>query len=88
MILFLHRMPRKFCVAFCKTNYDGAHKGVVYGFPKETEQQNAWRLALPNIIEAPTINMGICALHWPPDAKMYKPKQCRHEVSMHTELQT
>ena len=45
-------MPNKCCVAFCKGNYDSENEiKTVFRFPKNVEEREKWRLALPNVIK-------------------------------------
>ena len=40
----------------------------VFKFPQNEIEKQLWILALPNVLKkTPTIHVGICELHWPPD---------------------
>jgi len=56
--LWSRKMPNKCCVGNCKSNYDSDKDFVPsYHFPKDPEERERWRNALPNIIQ-----VGLCEM--------------------------
>ena len=67
-------MGRKCSVFLCNSGFaTDTSKTPVYRFPKDPDQKMKWILPVPNLenkLEAVTIHMGICRLHWPDDEPM------------------
>ena len=63
-------MVRKCSVINCHGNYSEKEKRTVYGFPKDPHQRLKWKEVIPNLscTSVVTDYMGVCRLHWPPDA--------------------
>nr|XP_047135492.1 uncharacterized protein LOC124812659 [Hydra vulgaris] len=74
-------MPRKCSVGNCRRNYDSANEHVkVYKFPSDKELCERWLAALPNKIQSPTDNMGVCEKHWPLGCSMHYPKRSKYQI--------
>ena len=75
-------MPTKCSVGNCRGNYDRSNEHVkVYKFPSDKELCARWSVALPNKIQSPKDNMGICEKHWPLTCCMHYPKRSKYQVS-------
>lgn len=69
-------MPRKCCVAHCKSNYESTDEKVtVYQFPKDSQEKDRWIASLPNVIDKVTPHIGVCVKHWPSTASYVKVKR-------------
>lgn len=56
-------MPNKCCVGNCTSNYDSTDESVPsYHFPKDPDERERWRQALPNVIEV-CINLYVLKEH-------------------------
>ena len=53
----------------------------IFQFPSNESEKQRWIAALPNIIQSPTKNMGVCELHWPSGAEMCRPHRSKYMVS-------
>ena len=75
-------MPRKCSIGLCKTNYHSVRQQriSVYRFPHEEVELDKWLSAIPYKMEKDnvTLNMGVCAQHWPINVPMKKVKG--HEI--------
>lgn len=62
-------MPRKCSIGLCKSNYNSVnHPRIsIFRFPHTEEELDRWLSAIPHKIDKDkvTVNMGICARHWP-----------------------
>lgn len=71
-------MPRKCSIGLCKSNYRAGNQPrvSVYSFPNTEKDLDRWLSAIPHKMDKDkvTLNMGICARHWPDDVLMKRVK--------------
>lgn len=64
-------MPLKCCVPNCTSNYKTSNeKNSVYKFPKDEEEKEIWRKAIPRSNLEVTKYTAVCRKHWSEDCKM------------------
>ncbi|GFN93906.1 THAP domain-containing protein 11 [Plakobranchus ocellatus] len=58
-------MGRKCCVTGCRSNYDSNDKITVFRLPRDKEERQGWKKAIPrdNILDHP--NTVVCIKHFP-----------------------
>ncbi|PAA89771.1 hypothetical protein BOX15_Mlig002392g1, partial [Macrostomum lignano] len=78
----LDEMPRKCSVFPCSSNYNSeAVRTRTFAFPRDPQERERWRKALPNILQRVTDNMGVCVKHWPSDAPMVKKNSTERPIN-------
>ena len=64
-------MPLKCCAPNCSSNYKTSNEKVsVYKFPKNEEEKELWRKAIPRSNLEITKYTAVCRKHWAEDCKM------------------
>ena len=58
-------MVKKCCVARCNGNFDGRNKVSVFRFPKDPEENQRWRSAIPRENIPTSVDTVVCERHWP-----------------------
>ena len=64
-------MPLKCCAPNCSSNYKTSNEKVsVYKFPKDEEEKEVWRKAIPRSNLEISKYTAVCRKHWPEDCKI------------------